>query len=321
MATTLRRNIGDQIFDNAGAPLSGGYVYYYIATTTTPQATYYHNDGAAGHANTNPVQLNTAGRFTTAVYLGGSNNYKEVVTDSNGVVLFTNDDIPIAAAAATTAAFALPYFPQVVLTSASSPATIATTAMGNMYLCNTASGSISVYLPDAAAVTSGSGLVFKKTSGANSLTLISSGAQTIDGSATLVVGPINVPIMLISDGANWRILISGLYQMLSIEAQAISTASATLAIDMNLGWVVNLTLNNTITTFTVTNWPSSGVEGRLVLHITNAGSNLISVWPTGTKWASGVAPTITASGKDAILLTSNDNLTTVYGFIAGQAMA
>jgi hypothetical protein len=320
MATSLYRKLGEQFFDANGKPLSGGFLYYYVATTTTPQATY--SDSAGNTPNSNPIQLDSSGRLTTPVYIGSSYPYKETVTDFNGVVLppWPFDNIPAAAQAATTATFALSYYPPRIVTSASSPLTLTASDMGTMLLANTVSGSINMYLPDAAAVTAGSGVVIKKVSGNNTLTIIASGSQTIDGAATMVITLLNVPVYLVSDGANWRVLISGIYQMLTIATQNITAGSTSLTIDLSLGWIINLTLNASVTTFAFSNVPPTGTEGRVVLHITNGGSNAIT-WPAGVKWVGGVAPTLTASGKDTIMFTTNDNATTVYGYVIAKALA
>lgn len=93
-------------------------------------------------------------------------------------------------------------------------------------------------------------------------------------------------------------------------------ATATLS-----GQVGKITIaNNCI--IDLTSWPASGTEGKKTLYMTNPGAATIT-WKTGgsaltPKYASGSAPTWTASGLDVVVLTSIDGGTTVYLFVAGQ---
>lgn len=72
---------GEQFFnDNNGLPLSAGCVYFYIPGTTSPKATY--QNAAQTVANTNPVQLDAAGR--AIIY--GTGTYRQIVRASNGTL-------------------------------------------------------------------------------------------------------------------------------------------------------------------------------------------------------------------------------------------
>lgn len=53
------------------------------------------------------------------------------------------------------------------------------------------------------------------------------------------------------------------------------------------------------TTFTVSNAPTAGAVGAFVLELTNGGSQTIH-YPSGSKFAAGLAPILTASGKDIL---------------------
>ena len=57
-----------------------------------------------------------------------------------------------------------------------------------------------------------------------------------------------------------------------------------------------------------------------VLELTNGGAYTMN-WPSGTKWAGGSAPTLTASGTDILGFYTSDMGTTWYGFVLGKAMA
>lgn len=104
-------------------------------------------------------------------------------------------------------------------------------------------------------------------------------------------------------------------------SQSVTASSSSLSIDMSLGWNVALTLSATVSSFSVSNWPSAGTLGKLTLDITASGSYNITGWPGTTRWSAGAAPTVTSSGKDTIILTSSDGGSTFRGFIAAQALA
>lgn len=77
-AATLLPN-GEQVFlDDNGNPLANGTVDFYVPSTTTRKDTY-QNPGAT-ILNTNPVQLDSAGR--AIIY--GTGSYRQVVKDSAG---------------------------------------------------------------------------------------------------------------------------------------------------------------------------------------------------------------------------------------------
>jgi hypothetical protein len=78
-------------FDDNGKPVSGGLLWSYIAGTTTPIPTYSDVDLAPGHANTNPVVLDAAGRAT--VYLTPGTAYKFVLQAPAGAVIWTQDNV------------------------------------------------------------------------------------------------------------------------------------------------------------------------------------------------------------------------------------
>ena len=89
MSATLTPSPFMQFFDITGAPLAGGLLYTYAASTSTPQDTY--TDASGTIANTNPIVLNTRGE--AAIWLGMSANYKFVLKDSVGVLIWTADNI------------------------------------------------------------------------------------------------------------------------------------------------------------------------------------------------------------------------------------
>ena len=79
-----------QFTDANGAPLAAGSVAFYIPNTLTPKTTWA--DSGLTVQNTNPVQLNAAGRAS----IWGSGSYRQIVKDVNGNTIW--DQVTSAAA-------------------------------------------------------------------------------------------------------------------------------------------------------------------------------------------------------------------------------
>jgi hypothetical protein len=82
---------GAQFFDNNGVPLNGGLIYTYDAGTTTPATTYTSSSGATN--NTNPIELDSAGRTPAQIWLTAGASYKFILQTSAGVTIKTDDNI------------------------------------------------------------------------------------------------------------------------------------------------------------------------------------------------------------------------------------
>jgi hypothetical protein len=80
-----------QWFDNLGHVLAGGKIFTYAAGTTTPQITYTNNSGST--PNSNPLVLDSTGRFPGAIWLTAQTVYKFVITDANNNTIATLDNI------------------------------------------------------------------------------------------------------------------------------------------------------------------------------------------------------------------------------------
>ena len=93
---------------------------------------------------------------------------------------------------------------------------------------------------------------------------------------------------------------------ITIDGSLKETKVAMAANDVNLalGNVFTKTISGA-TTLTVSNIPTTGNVGYMILELTNAGSAAIT-WFSGVKWAGGAAPTLTASGKDIISMYTHD---------------
>lgn len=100
-------------------------------------------------------------------------------------------------------------------------------------------------------------------------------------------------------------------------AQNVSAVAST-SIDWSAGNYFTKTVSGA-TAFTFTGIPSAGFV-MITIKLTNGGSAAVT-WPSYVKWPGGAAPTLTAAGVDIINLFTDDGGATVYGIVAGKAMA
>lgn len=94
------------------------------------------------------------------------------------------------------------------------------------------------------------------------------------------------------------------------------SAISASAIDLSLGNFFTKTIA-AATTFTVSNVPVAGTAASFILDLTNGGAFTVTWW-TGVKWTSGVAPTLTASGRDVLGFFTHDGGTTWTGLVLGK---
>ena len=87
-------------------------------------------------------------------------------------------------------------------------------------------------------------------------------------------------------------------------------------IDLSLGNIFTKTIS-IATTFTVSNIPTNGIIGAIILDLTNGGSYTITWW-ANIKWVGGTAPTLTSTGRDSLGFFTYDNGTTWSGFVLGK---
>ena len=100
----------------------------------------------------------------------------------------------------------------------------------------------------------------------------------------------------------------------SFVRQADDQSGTNFNINFNNGDYFKLTATGT-SAITVNNFPNNKVAA-VILECVNFGGKTIT-WPTGIKWASGTAPTLTSTGIDIISIIKDKN--NVYrGFILGK---
>lgn len=96
----------------------------------------------------------------------------------------------------------------------------------------------------------------------------------------------------------------------------VKTALAANDINLSLGNFFTKTITGA-TTLTVSNIVTTGSANSFILELTNGGAGTITWW-SGTKWAGGTAPALTASGIDILGFYTHDGGTTWRGMVLAK---
>ena len=115
-----------------------------------------------------------------------------------------SEEMPVVQAGATVRATVSSIPVKLAVRTLTATATLAAT--DRVVLVDPTAGSVTVNLPTAAGNTGVQHWIKRTTGGANTVTIDPSGAQTIDGQATLAVAGQYDSYTLVSDGANWMIV-------------------------------------------------------------------------------------------------------------------
>jgi hypothetical protein len=98
-------------------------------------------------------------------------------------------------------------------------------------------------------------------------------------------------------------------------------SSGTLTLNLNDAQVFEVSLNQNITTLTISNIDatSNTVNAFTVIFMGDGTARTIT-WPAAVKWPNATAPTMTSTNgkKDVLSFLSLDNGTTWLGFVGGQ---
>lgn len=161
------------------------------------------------------------------------------------------------------------------------------------------SGTFSLAFTAAASLGDG-WMVGVRNSGTGVITIDPNGSETIDGQATIDLGP-GQYCEVYSDGSNLKTVgrVNGPGSQYYSQIKSL-TDGATIALDWNDGNVQQVTLGGN-RTFTFAN-PRKGARYIIIVKQDGTGSRTVT-WPT-IKWAGGSTPTLTttASKKDVITL-------------------
>jgi hypothetical protein len=88
------------------------------------------------------------------------------------------------------------------------------------------------------------------------------------------------------------------------------------AIDLATGNYFTKTIT-AASTLTVSNMPATGISASFILDLTNGGAFAVTWW-TGVKWAAGISPILTASGRDVLGFFTHDGGTTWTGLVLAR---
>jgi hypothetical protein len=98
-----------------------------------------------------------------------------------------------------------------------------------------------------------------------------------------------------------------------------TTISTSGTIDLSLGTVFTHTHTGGMSSFTLSNVPTTGTSG-FILILENGGAYPLTWW-TGLVWPAATPPTLTAAGTDIFTFTTPDSGVTWYGIPSGIGMA
>lgn len=94
----------------------------------------------------------------------------------------------------------------------------------------------------------------------------------------------------------------------------LGSGSGTRTFDLSTAQAWKVTVATSANTFSFTNPSPSGTECVVVVEVVNGGSQVVT-HPTGTDWAAGVAPTLTAAGTDILVYRTTDGGTTWFASV------
>jgi hypothetical protein len=132
-----------------------------------------------------------------------------------------------------------------------------------------------------------------------------------DGTLLSVTGDVNLSGDLIASGE-----VSGstsIHTKNFVELYSTLGTGGSTSIDLTSANNFEYTVNAT-STIAFTNSPTAPKAFGFTLVLNNGGSQAIT-WPTGTLWAGGIAPALTASGTDILVFYTYDGGVSYYGFL------
>lgn len=147
---------------------------------------------------------------------------------------------------------------------------------------------------------------------------------TINGSGTISAWSISVTsagsYLSLTGGTMTGLLTT---KELALTKTAPSISAGVLTLDCSLANTFAVSLNAAITSFTVSNIPTTGSYYEFNLEFTADGTARSVTWTfssVAVKWPGGTAPTLTSTSgkKDTFVFYTYDAGTTWLGFVAGQ---
>ncbi len=190
---------GHQFQDGNGEVYNGGKVYIYDSGTTNDRTSY--SDSGLTSANANPIILDAAGRLPDEVYLP-TGAWKVVLDDSADATVFTAD--AIIGALDTSPFLTGTVAPSRAVISKSTTFTTIAGEVGKHINADSTGGSFTGTLLSAVTATDGGDFLIKNSGTENTVTVATTGGQTIDGQSTYLLQAGDSAVFR-SDGANYSV--------------------------------------------------------------------------------------------------------------------
>ena len=204
---------GARFIDSSGNILAGGSIEFYLAGTTDPKTVHSDSDlstalGSIVYLDAGGAPVTEQGGSTKTTVYVGTDPYKVVVKNADGVVQETKDDL---AGAFNSAAIleTLVLIPETEVETLTTDKTLTSDDIGQLKNMNTTGGAFTVTLPDATGLNNGARFGFRMAGTANQAKIKTTGTQTIGGagvtSTALSLTKLGETIWLVNDGGNWLI--------------------------------------------------------------------------------------------------------------------
>ena len=147
---------------------------------------------------------------------------------------------------------------------------------------------------------------------------------TSDGTVGGLVGETNLNF----DGTIFNVtgsaIISATTRLTDVEERELTVVigglPSSLSLDLSQANVFEVTYNNNVNTFTISNPPATDYAGSFTLVTTGNGTPYTWNWGSAVTWSGGTPPAITttAGKKDIYGFITTNQGTNWYGFIGGQ---
>lgn len=294
-----------QFLDGNGNPLAGGKLYWYISGTTTFQDTWV--DQAESSTAPNPIILDNQGRVSTAqngIWIRGS--YKLKITDSADVTVpaGTLDNIneyDQVNWTGLTASIADINSTNTISSTKIASYTITLADRNTTILADATSGALNLNLPDASVVGEDYRIYLKKIDvTSNVVTVVTVGAQTIDGFKPAPLADYNDGICLQSDGSNWFRLsdiVRGTTTVVAITSNIKLSQERTIFLaDASAGAII----------LTLPAAASIGSGYRVKIKKTEASGNSVTIATPGAETIDGLASLVMTEHNQAFELVTDD---------------